>query len=188
MNPFGNLPQFISMTDGMPVKTRQHLFRNIIITAFVIVIIFLFAGPVVMEYMFRISLNELRIAGGIILVVMGIKNLLFPGTVKDFSHYQDMSEEELIRRSIIPMAFPMLIGPGTLSTLVVMAAEGGMKNTVAGIFAAFLFMSVLFYFTSFLERVLGKLVLFVTARIMQVFIVAMGIKMMLIGLGISPAH
>ncbi len=99
-----------------------------------------------------------------------------------------MSEEELIRRSIIPMAFPMLIGPGTLSTLVVMAAEGGMKNTVAGIFAAFLFMSVLFYFTSFLEGVLGKLVLFVTARIMQVFIVAMGVKMMLIGLGISPAH
>ena len=188
MNPFGNLPQFIAMTDGMAVKVRQHLFRNIIITAFVIVMIFLFAGPAVMEYMFRVSLDELRIAGGLILVVMGIKNLLFPGAVKDFSHYQDMSEEELIRRSIIPMAFPMLIGPGTLSTIVVMAAEGGMKNTIAGIFAAFFFMSVLFYFASFLERVLGKLVLFVTARIMQVFIVAMGVKMMLIGLGVNPSH
>ena len=188
MNPFGNLPQFIAMTDGMALKIRQHLFRNIIITAFVIVMIFLFAGPAVMEYMFRVSLDELRIAGGLILVVMGIKNLLFPGAVKDFSHYQDMSEEELIRRSIIPMAFPMLIGPGTLSTIVVMAAEGGMKNTIAGILAAFFFMSVLFYFASFLERVLGKLVLFVTARIMQVFIVAMGVKMMLIGLGVNPSH
>ncbi|HIZ90022.1 MAG: MarC family protein [Candidatus Mucispirillum faecigallinarum] len=188
MNPFGNLPQFIAMTDGMALKVRQHLFRNIIITAFVIVMIFLFAGPAVMEYMFRVSLDELRIAGGLILVVMGIKNLLFPGAVKDFSHYQDMSEEELIRRSIIPMAFPMLIGPGTLSTIVVMAAEGGMKNTIAGILAAFFFMSVLFYFASFLERVLGKLVLFVTARIMQVFIVAMGVKMMLIGLGVNPSH
>ena len=188
MNPFGNLPQFLAMTDGMAVKVRQHLFRNIIITAFVIVMIFLFAGPAVMEYMFRVSLDELRIAGGLILVVMGIKNLLFPGAVKDFSHYQDMSEEELIRRSIIPMAFPMLIGPGTLSTIVVMAAEGGMKNTIAGILAAFFFMSVLFYFASFLERVLGKLVLFVTARIMQVFIVAMGVKMMLIGLGVNPSH
>ena len=148
MNPFGNLPQFIAMTDGMALKIRQHLFRNIIITAFVIVMIFLFAGPAVMEYMFRVSLDELRIAGGLILVVMGIKNLLFPGAVKDFSHYQDMSEEELIRRSIIPMAFPMLIGPGTLSTIVVMAAEGGMKNTIAGILAAFFFMSVLFYFAS----------------------------------------
>ena len=188
MNPFGNLPQFLAMTDGMAVKVRQHLFRNIIITAFVIVMIFLFAGPAVMEYMFRVSLDELRIAGGLILVVMGIKNLLFPGAVKDFSHYQDMSEEELIRRSIIPMAFPMLIGPGTLSTIVVMAAEGGMKNTIAGILAAFFFMSVLFYFASFLEKVLGKLVLFVTARIMQVFIVAMGVKMMLIGLGVNPSH
>ena len=54
--------------------------------------IFLFAGPAVMEYMFRVSLDELRIAGGLILVVMGIKNLLFPGAVKDFSHYQDMSD------------------------------------------------------------------------------------------------
>lgn len=188
MNPFGNLPQFISMTDGMPIKIRQHLFRNIIITAFVIVMIFLFAGPIVMDYMFRVSLNELRIAGGIILVVMGIKNLLFPAAAKDFSHYQDMSEEELIRRSIIPMAFPMLIGPGTLSTIVVMAAEGGMKNTIAGIFAAFLFMTALFFLSSFIERLLGKLVLFVTARIMQVFIVAMGVKMMLIGLGVSSAH
>ena len=108
MNPFGNLPQFIAMTDGMPVKIRKHLFRNIVITAFVIVMIFLFAGPLVMDYMFRVSLNELRIAGGLILVVMGIKNLLFTNTsTRDFAHYQNMSEDELIRRSIIPMAFPM---------------------------------------------------------------------------------
>ena len=189
MNPFGNLPQFIAMTDGMPVKSRKHLFRNIVITAFVIVMIFLFAGPLVMDYMFRVSLNELRIAGGLILVVMGIKNLLFTNTsTRDFAHYQDMSEDELIRRSIIPMAFPMLVGPGTLSTVVVMAAEGGMRNTVAGVIVAFIFMGILFYMAVFIEKLLGKLVLFVTARIMQVFIVAMGVKMMLIGLGINPVH
>ncbi len=189
LNPFGNLPQFIAMTDGMPLKIRQHLFRNIIITSFAIVMIFLFAGPVVMKYMFRITLNELRIAGGLILIVMGIKNLLFPGTSsRNFAHYQDMSEEELIRRSIIPMAFPMLVGPGTLSTIVVMAVESGMHNTIIGIIVAFIFMAVLFYCATFLERVLGKLVLFVTARIMQVFIVAMGVKMMLVGLGVNPTH
>lgn len=189
MNPFGNLPQFLAMTDSMPVKTRKHLFRNILITAFVIVMIFLFAGPLVMNYMFRVSLDELRVAGGLILVVMGIKNLLFPNTsTRDYAHYQDMSEDELIRRSIIPMAFPMLIGPGTLSTVVVMAAEGGMKTTISGIIIAFIFMAVLFYMAVFIERLLGKLVLFVTARIMQVFIVAMGVKMMLIGLGVTPLH
>ena len=151
--------------------------------------IFLFAGPLVMDYMFRVSLNELRIAGGLILVVMGIKNLLFTNTsTRDFAHYQNMSEDELIRRSIIPMAFPMLVGPGTLSTVVVMATEGGMRNTVAGVLVAFIFMGLLFYMAVFIEKLLGKLVLFVTARIMQVFIVAMGVKMMLIGLGINQEH
>ena len=86
------------------------------------------------------------------------------------------------------MAFPMLVGPGTLSTVVVMATEGGMRNTVAGVIVAFIFMGLLFYMAVFIEKLLGKLVLFVTARIMQVFIVAMGVKMMLIGLGINQEH
>lgn len=188
MNPFSNLPQFISMTSGMPVKTRQHLFRNITITAFGIVMIFLFTGPVAMEYLFRISLSELRIAGGVILVVMGIKNLMFSGNTKDLVHYQDISEDELIRKSIIPMAFPMFVGPGTLSTVVVMAAEAGIKYTVAGVLVAFVLMSVLLYFAAFIERILGELVLVVTAKVMQVFIVAMGIKMILTGLGIDNIH
>lgn len=189
MNPFGNLPQFIAMTDGMQPSVRQHLFRNILITAFSIVIIFLLAGPFVMDYMFRVSLNDLRIAGGLILILMGCKNLLFSSANKiDYSHYQDMSEEELIRKSLIPMAFPMLVGPGTLSTIVVMAEEGGMRTTVGGIIAAFAFMAVLFHYAAFIERALGKLVLYVIARIMQVFIVAMGVKMILVGLNISLTH
>lgn len=186
MNPFGNLPQFLAMTDGMQSNIRQHLFRNILITAFAIVIIFLAAGPVFMDYMFRVSLNDLRIAGGLILVLMGCKNLLFSAPHKiDYSHYQEMSEEELIRQSLIPMAFPMLVGPGTLSTIVVMAEEGGMKTTIGGIISAFAFMAVLFHYAVFIEKALGKLVLHVMARIMQVFIVAMGVKMILTGLGIK---
>lgn len=183
MNPFGNLPQFLYMTDGMNPSTRQHLFRNIIMTAFCIVAVFLAIGPIFMEYMFRVSLDDLRIAGGLILTVMGIKNLLFQSaSSKDFAHYQDMSDEELIRKSIIPMAFPMLVGPGTLSTIIVTAAEAGIKTAIGGIIAAFIFMFALFHYSAFIERVLGKLVLHVSARIMQVFLVAMGVKMIIAGL------
>ncbi len=86
------------------------------------------------------------------------------------------------------MAFPMFVGPGTLSTVVVMAAEAGIKYTVAGVLVAFVLMSVLLYFAAFIERILGELVLVVTAKIMQVFIGAMGIKMILTGLGIDNIH
>ncbi len=184
LNPFGNLTQFIAMTDGMTLSMRQKLFRSIVYTACIIVLIFLLSGPYIMKYMFRISLDDLRIAGGVILVIMAIKNLLFPASMAiiDVSHYQNLSESELLRKSIIPMAFPMLVGPGTLSTVVVMAGDKGMMVTIGAVIVAFVFMFILFHFAATIEKILGKLALHIVSRIVQVFIVAMGVKMIITGM------
>lgn len=80
------------------------------------------------------------------------------------------------------MAFPMLVGPGTLSTVVVLSEEKGLMLTIFAIIAAFAFMLVLFHFAASIERILGKLVLHVLSRIALVFIMAMGVKMILIGI------
>ncbi len=53
LNPFGNLPQFISMTDDLDTAIRQSLFRNILYVAFAIVISFLLAGPFIMKFLFK---------------------------------------------------------------------------------------------------------------------------------------
>lgn len=181
LNPFGNLPQFLNMTDGFPSVMKQKLFRNIIYTALIIVVIFLFTGPLIMKYLFRVEMSDLRVAGGLILIVMGIKNLLFPLPTK-YSIGQDETEYyEVLRKSIIPMAFPMLVGPGTLATVIVMATDNGTFTTLVAILISFLFMLILFHFSVFIERVFGKLVLHVLARITQVFIVAIGVKMLSIG-------
>lgn len=179
-NPFGNLPQFLNMTDGFQPEVKQKLFRNIIYTALIIVLLFLLGGPLFMKYLFRVDMGDLRIAGGLILIVMGVKNLLFPLATKP-AIGQDEPEDELIRKSIIPMAFPMLVGPGTLATVIVMSNDNGMIATILAIVAAFAFMLALFHFSASIERVFGKLVLHVLARVMQVFIIAIGIKMLITG-------
>ena len=181
LNPFGNLPQFISMTDDLDTAIRQSLFRNILYVAFVIVILFLLVGPFIMTFLFKIDLNHLRIAGGLLLILVSTKGLLSP-THKEMQQHEGLSKSELLNQSIVPMAFPMLVGPGTLSTVVVLSEEKGLLLTIFAVVAAFAFMLGLFHFAASIERILGKLVLHVLSRIALVFIMAMGVKMILIGL------
>lgn len=77
LNPFGNLTQFLAMSDGLPLALRKKLFRTILYTALAIVLAFLFSGPLFMNYIFRVSLDDLRVSGGLVLIIMAIKNLLF---------------------------------------------------------------------------------------------------------------
>lgn len=181
LNPFGNLTQFIAMADDLEAVKRQHLFRNILYTAFIIVVIFLYSGPFLMKYIFNISLDDLRIAGGLILVVMATKNLLFPVDKAAHSSLQDLSESELLKKSVIPMAFPMLVGPGTLSTVIVVSEDSGVLVASGAVLFAFVFMFVLFHFAATIERLVGKLILHIFSRIAQVFIMAIGVKMMVVG-------
>ncbi|EOH4020491.1 MarC family protein, partial [Campylobacter jejuni] len=181
LNPFGNLTQFLAMSDGLPLMLRKKLFRTILYTAFTIVLVFLSSGPLFMNYIFRVSLDDLRVSGGLVLIIMAIKNLLFSTKIatKDFSSYQDMDDKEILRQSLIPMAFPMLVGPGTLASVIVIAEDGGLDVALGGVMIAFIFMFILFHFAATIEKIVGKLILHVFSRIAQVFIAAMGFKMII---------
>lgn len=163
LNPFGNLTQFLAMSDGLPLMLRKKLFRTILYTAFTIVLVFLLSGPLFMNYIFRVSLDDLRVSGGLVLIVMAIKNLLFSTKIatKDFSSYQDMDDKEILRQSLIPMAFPMLVGPGTLASVIVIAEDGGLDVALGGVMIAFIFMFILFHFAATIEKIVGKLILHV---------------------------
>ncbi|TQR26723.1 MarC family protein [Campylobacter sp. MIT 97-5078] len=182
LNPFGNLTQFIAMTAELAKSIRQKLFRNILYTAFIIVMVFLFSGPFIMRYVFNVSLDDLRIAGGLILIIMATKNLLFTAKKQDFLHYQGLDEKDLLRASVVPMAFPMLVGPDTLSTAIIASEDQGLLVACGAIVLAFAFMFLLFHFAATIERIIGKLILHVFSRIAQVFIMAIGIKMIIVGI------
>ena len=182
LNPFGNLPLFLAMTEQIPLRLRQKLFRTILWVAFSIVLIFLFTGSFIMQYLFRVNLDSLRVAGGLVIGIMGLKNLLFTQTQHDVSDYQDLEFNELFKHSIIPMAFPMLVGPGTLSTVVIISEESSMLAASGAVIASFLFLFILFHLSAMIERILGHLVLFVLSRIAQIFIIAVGVQMIVLGL------
>lgn len=183
MNPFGNLPVFMSMSEDLTRPTRDKLFRTVVLVAAVIVIVFALVGNIIMTVFFRIGLPELRIAGGILLVVLGLKNLMAPQENKSHITPSDgVNESEQVHKRIIPMAFPILVGPGTLSTVIILEHEYGMMSTLLAVLISCAIIFILFMQANIIERFVGKLTLFVLSRIMQVFITAVGVRMLVTGL------
>ena len=164
LNPFGNVPLFIGMTEGMEKEIRGKLFKAIAVTGFSITLIFSL-----------INMNELKMAGGFILALMAIKNLIFPNNRNRKSETK-LSPEEQIKQAVIPMAFPMMVGPGSLTTALISRSELGVFINSLSILIAFILIYLIFMIGNYLEKLLGKLVLYILSKVMQIFIMAIGFR------------
>lgn len=181
LNPFGNVPLFMTLTKDQNPEIRKKMYNAIVISGFGIVTGFIVAGDFFMNYLYKIGMNELRVAGGMILIVVAFRNLLGLGVSKESSG-NVMSEKEAIRYAITPLTFPMLVGPGTISTVMIIHKEAGLIISVGAVAITFLIMKFLFSISDWLDKVLGEVVLFVLSRVMQIFIMSAGVKLVSTGI------
>lgn len=182
LNPFGNVPLFVSMTDGMDPDVRKKLFKTIALTGFFIMFLFGFIGDFLMKNLYKIEMRDLRIAGGFLLAGLAFKNILFsPKKNKDSDDILSLPPVEQIKQGVIPMAFPMMVGPGSLATMLIVRSQGGALGSSISLFLAFLVIGFILYLGTFLERLLGKLVLYILSRVMQVFIMSIGVRIFISG-------
>lgn len=180
LNPFGNVPLFIGMSDGLDKKVRAKLRNTIVLTAFTITLLFSLVGEFLMTKFYKIGMDELKMAGGLILIVIATKNLMFPGTTKKSE--EPLSPDEQVKRAIIPLAFPILVGPGVLTTALINRAQIGTVMNSLSIVLAFIIIYGIYIAGGYLEKILGKLVLFILSRVMQIFILAIGFRILFSGL------
>lgn len=175
LNPFGNVPLFIGMTEGMEKEIRKKLFKAITLTGFFITFLFSLVGEFLMINFYKIDMNELRMAGGLILVLMAVKNLIFPPMKKERKEAH-ISPEEQIKQAVIPMAFPMMVGPGSLTTALIGRSEYGVVYNSLSILTAFAVIFMIFVIGNYLEKIFGKLVLYILSKVMQIFIMSIGFR------------
>lgn len=188
LNPFGNVPLFVGMTEKMEKKTRKKLFKTITVTGFFIMWLFSLVGEFLMTNFYKIDMKELKMAGGMILVVMAFRNLIFSIGKQD-TQQDEISPEDQIKRAVIPMSFPMMVGPGSLTTVLILKAEKGIIMTSFSILIAFVLIYLTFILGNYLEKIVGTLVLYILSRVMQIFIMSIGIRIFFSGLmGILQAH
>lgn len=173
IDPLGNIPLFIAMTERMDSKERRKIFNLASITAFILLLIFAIAGHSLLT-LFGISLYSFMIAGGILLLLIAIKILIYGGWRE-----KDISSESI---GIVPIAFPLLVGPGAITTTMVLLRTVGIYITIMAVFIVFMILWVLLYFIESVYKVLGKTGSDMIARIMAVFIAAIAIEFIMNGI------
>ena len=118
------------------------------------------------------------------LTKLDIKNKI-ENLEKYFSKYKNQGASkklEEIKQKLVPLAFPMLVGPGTLTTVILIKKEYSILYTISCAFAVFIIIHFLFKYSNLIEKAMGKLVLYIFGRVMQIFIMAIGIRIFFAGL------
>ncbi|WP_091735947.1 MarC family protein [Phenylobacterium immobile] len=198
IDPIGNVPVFAAATAGARPKERAllALYVSLFVTGFLI--FFYFTGLSLLEF-FGISLPAFRIAGGVILFMLGL-TMARDDFTAEFADKADAAEttestrayvRRRLERMIVPFAMPLLIGPGAISTVVIYASQArafGLSGAATGVgviagVAATTLLS--FLATPILSRILGKIGLTIIVRVLGLILCAMAVQFILAGLADS---
>ena len=120
-NPLGTVPMFISMTNGMSKESRNKTAKKASVTAFLAMIIFAFFGQWIFQ-LFGISINGLRIVGGVLFFTMGF-DMLKGESARTKQPQEGVVADEDHDISITPLGIPLICGPGTITNSIVLMED-----------------------------------------------------------------
>ena len=172
VDPVGNIPIFLSLTSDIGEVERKKAFRKAVLTSFFILIIFGLVGDSLL-HLFDVSVGGFQVAGGILLFVLSMK-LLIQGAWEE-RHADPES------RGIIPIAFPLLAGPGAITTVILILQRYGVLTSILSVLVVSLMNFIVLEFSQVLFRVLGKTGSAVISRITAVFISAIAAEYIITG-------
>jgi multiple antibiotic resistance protein len=173
INPVGTIPLFASMTQKMQKNERDKVLKTTVITASALLMIFAVAGTQILS-IFGITISSFMIAGGILLFVVSMELLThggwrFGGTISDES-------------GVVPLAFPLLAGPGAITTVILSFQMSGLMVTVLSIAIVMGITYVVFFLTGKIYKILGRRGSLIITRIFAVLIAAIAVQYIVDGL------
>ena len=166
MDPFGNLPLIINLTKGMPLKEVKANIDRSVFVAGVLLFVFLFMGLKIFDF-FGIDIKSFQIAGGIILLIMGIMYVFGASFKYVKSNRADLS---------VPLGTPLLTGPGVITTTIILVKENGTLVTVIAAFMTLLATWLILINSSRLYKALGEHWTNVISRVMGLILAAVAVE------------
>lgn len=185
MNPFVNLPIFLSLTSDYSVKEQRILAMKIALFSSIMCAVILIAGKEIIGF-FGISVNEFRVAGGLVLahiawnMLNGSESTSHHGTDSEKNHMKDLNG-----LAFYPITFPMIIGPGTIATIIIYA--GHIQHSSDFISLGLVILSILallflvLYFASFFGKLLTQTMRVIMTRLMGMLLLAIAVEMVFAG-------
>lgn len=181
VNPIGILPIFISMTSNKNTKEKKKINLITHISVAIILIFSLIIGESFLK-LFGISINSLRIAGGILIIIISIPMIIDKKNIKDI----EVNNIDYHNISIVPLALPLLAGPGAISSCIIWSSKwNSIENMVilsliCIIFSIFCWF--LFNFSTFLIKFIGENGIKIITKIMGLLLMSLGVEFITIGI------
>ncbi|RKQ88664.1 MarC family protein [Brockia lithotrophica] len=196
MNPFPNVTLFLALTENLDNAARKAVARRAVVAAALLGLPFVVFGAGILAVL-GISLDAFRVTGGIVLFTIAYS--LLKGSASPVHAPHGVEHEEVAGQddvALVPLAVPLLTGPGTMTTLTVYGgAPWSMWDHKAIVAAAFLVVLALTYAffreAERLQAALSPSVFRLVARVMGLVLAALAVQMAGEGvrgfLGPSPA-
>jgi multiple antibiotic resistance protein len=192
VNPIGNTPIFLSLTDGLSARGRAVLARTIALNGLTLILTSLFIGTHILAF-FGISLPVVQVGGGLVVISTGWALLRQPNDDGgDPSGAQrETTEAGYARQAFYPLTLPLTVGPGTISVAITVGAnrpEGSEWRwpLIGGMLLGSILIAVSIYlsyrFAERIGRTLGDSAMNIIVRLSSFILVCIGVQIMWNGL------
>jgi multiple antibiotic resistance protein len=166
LDSIGNIPIFYSLTSGMKASERNKVFLKSVLVASALLVFFTLFGYTFFAY-YNVSVADFKIAGGIILFIIGIEGIF--GKI----------EAEMLRSedlAIVPMATPLLAGPGSIYMVMYLNNTFGLVPTLLSILLNTIAGYIILANSSILLGKAGKNTVLVVSRIFSLFLAVLAVS------------
>lgn len=170
IDPVGNLPIFIGLTEDKTKEERKKIFKIAALIALILLLVFTFAGTGILK-IFKITLSDFKIAGGLLLLAISLKVLII-------GHITLESEEI----GAVPLACPLLVGPGAITTTMVFLGIYGLKVTLTAVLISFLLTWIVLNFAENIYNFIGKTGALIISKIVAILISSIAVQYIRLGI------
>lgn len=181
INAPGIIPVYLAVTEDLTASQRRRLTFQAILTASLIAVLILFAGQLIFSLL-GITVNDLRVGGGLILLVLSISNLLF-GDFKrrDPRNLADEDDGEGASVGVVPLGIPLIVGPAAITSVLVSREVYGYLPTLTSLAVNMLLVWLMLVFSPFIGRVMGPAVSRAVAKVASLFLAAISVALIRAG-------
>ncbi len=184
VDPPGVVPLYVALTKGETASQRRRILTRAVLIAFGAAIFFLIAGRAVLSYL-GVTVHAFSISGGILLFVAAMPMLFGQRGGLQSPEPKERSEGHDI--AVFPLAMPLLSGPGTIATILLLTSQAGgdvQKLAAIGvaIAAVFLVAFITLYLGGRLIRLVGEGGVDIATRVMGIVLAALAVQYVLNGI------
>jgi multiple antibiotic resistance protein len=173
VEPFGIIPILINLTNKMEKETSKALSKTAAVTSAILLMIFAIAGTQILST-FGITVNSFMVAGGALLFIVSLE-IMRHGELRNI-------ENELQGSGVVPIAFPLIAGPGAITSVIISQQKDGPIVTLLSIIIVIGITYLVLRSLNPIYRILGNRGSEIISRIFAVILAAIAIQYIVEGL------